>query len=129
LAIASIKIDQLANEIAKGLAEYSEDVIDGIDQASEKITKDAVRELKSKSPKKTGKYAGGWTQKTVKRYGETNSHIIYNKNKPQLTHLLEHGHAKRGGGRVEGKSHIRPVEEQVIQEFSAEVERVIKQGG
>jgi hypothetical protein len=129
LAIASIKIDQLANEIAKGLAEYSEDVIDGIDQASEKITKDAVRELKSKSPKKTGKYAGGWTQKTVKRYGETNSHIIYNKSKPQLTHLLEHGHAKRGGGRVEGKSHIRPVEEQVIQEFSAEVERVIKQGG
>ena len=126
--MANISIDQLANEIAKGLKEYSQDVIEGIDEASERIAKNAVKELKSKSPKKTGEYAKGWTKKTEKKYGETNSHVIYNKNKPQLTHLLEHGHAKRGGGRVEGKPHIRPVEEQVINEFTAEVEKVIKGG-
>jgi hypothetical protein len=110
------------------LQEYSSDVIDGIDEASEKISKNAVKKLKQDSPKDTKKYSKGWAVKTEKKYGETNSHIIYNKNKPQLTHLLEHGHAKRGGGRVEGKPHIRPVEEQVIQEFSAEVERIVKGG-
>lgn len=126
--MANISIDQLANEIAKGLQEYSSDVIDGIDEASEKISKNAVKKLKQDSPKDTKKYSKGWAVKTEKKYGETNSHIIYNKNKPQLTHLLEHGHAKRGGGRVEGKPHIRPVEEQVINEFTAEVEKVIKGG-
>lgn len=126
--MANISIDQLANEIAKGLQEYSSDVIDGIDEASEKISKNAVKKLKQDSPKDTKKYSKGWAVKTEKKYGETNSHIIYNKNKPQLTHLLEHGHAKRGGGRVEGQPHIRPVEEQVINEFTAEVEKVIKGG-
>ena len=126
--MANISIDQLANEIAKGLQEYSSDVIDGIDEASEKISKNAVKKLKQDSPKDTKKYSKGWAVKTEKKYGETNSHIIYNKNKPGLTHLLEYGHAKRGGGRVEGKSHIRPVEEQVINEFTAEVEKVVKGG-
>ncbi len=124
----NISIDQLANEIAKGLKEYSQDVIEGIDEASERIAKNAVKELKAKSPKKTGEYAKGWAKKTEKKFGETNSHIIYNKNKPGLAHLLEHGHAKRGGGRVQGKPHIRPVEEQIIEEFTAEVEKVIKGG-
>lgn len=126
--MANINIDQLADEIAKGLAEYSNDVIEGIDISSEKIAKKAVKQLKANSPKVTGKYAKGWSKKTEKRFGETNSHIIYNKNKPGLAHLLEHGHAKRGGGRVQGKPHIRPVEEQIIEEFTAEVEKVVKGG-
>ena len=53
---------------------------------------------------------------------------IHNKDHYYLTHLLEHGHAKKGGGRVEGKPHIRPAEEQVIKEFMAEVEEAIKRG-
>src|SRR5690554_6254893 len=126
--MANISIDQLANEIAKGLQEYSSDVIEGIDISSEKIAKKAVKQLKANSPKATGKYAKGWSKKTIKKFGETNSHIIYNKNKPGLTHLLEHGHAKRGGGRVQGKPHIRPVEQQIIEEFTSKVEKVIKGG-
>lgn len=126
--MSNISVDQLANEIAKDLAEYTKDIIEGIDEASEKISKNAVKKLKQDSPKNTKKYSKGWAVKTEKKYGETNSHIIYNKNKPGLTHLLEYGHAKRGGGRVQGKSHIGPVEEQVINEFTAEVEKVVKGG-
>lgn len=126
--MSNISVDQLATEIAKGLAEYTQDVVEGIDEASNKIASKAVKKLKADSPKDSGEYAKGWGRKTEKKFGETNTIIIYNKTKPGLTHLLEHGHAKRGGGRVEGKPHIRPVEEMVIEEFTTEVEKVVKGG-
>lgn len=126
--MAKIPLDQLGDEIAKILSEYTEDVIEGIDEAGQEVAKEAIRELKAKSPKKTGGYAKGWTKKTEKKVGDVSTVIIYNKNKPGLTHLLEHGHAKRGGGRVDGIPHIKPVEEKIIKEFSSKVEIIIEGG-
>ena len=127
--MANIKIDQLAAEIAKGLAEYSQDVVEKVNVSSEKVGKAAVKKLRQTSPKKTGKYAKSWTMTTEKAIGQPDLRIIHAKAPHyRLTHLLEHGHAKRGGGRVEGKPHIRPAEEMVIREFMAEVEEVIKRG-
>lgn len=126
--MAKIPLDQLGDEIAKILSEYTEDVIEGIDEAGQEVAKEAVKELKAKSPKKTGVYAKGWGRKTEKKVGDVSTVIIYNKNKPSLTHLLEHGHAKRGGGRVDGIPHIKPVEEKIIKEFSSKVEIIIEGG-
>jgi len=127
--MAKIKIDQLAAEIAKGLAEYSQDVVEKVNISSEKIGKEAVKQLRQTSPKKTGKYAKSWTMTTEKEFGQPHRRIIHAKAPHyRLTHLLEHGHAKVGGGRVEGRPHIRPAEEMVIQEFVREVEEAIKRG-
>jgi hypothetical protein len=52
--------------------------------------------------------------------------VVHNATHYQLTHLLEHGHAKRGGGRVPGIPHIRLVEEEAIKEYTEAVERVIR---
>ena len=129
--MANVNIDQLAAEIAKGLAEYSQEVVEKVNVSSEKVGKAAVKQLKQTSPKRpgSGKYAKSWAIKTEPEVGQPDLRIIHAKAPHyRLTHLLEHGHAKRGGGRVEGKPHIRPAEEMVIQEFVAEVEEAIKRG-
>ena len=43
----------------------------------------------------------------------------------QLAHLLEHGHAKRGGGRVSGKSHIAPAEQMGIDQLEDAIEKAL----
>ena len=131
--MANINIDQLAAEIAKELSKYSQEVVEKVNISSEKVGKAAVKQLKRTSPRRPppigGKYAKSWTMKTEKEFGQPHRRIIHAKAPHyRLTHLLEHGHAKVGGGRVEGKPHIRPAEEMVIREFMAEVEEAIKRG-
>lgn len=119
--------DDLAKEIVNFLKDYTNDVIKGIERQSIKIANKGVKELKRTSPRRFhgGKhYADGWGRSTV-----DNAQVIHNKSKSTLTHLLEYGHAKRGGGRVAGKAHIGPVEDRVVDEYEKMVERVIKNGG
>ncbi|MDA2320289.1 MULTISPECIES: HK97 gp10 family phage protein [Bacillus cereus group] len=119
-------VDDFASEIARELQRYAHVVEEDMEEAKEKVANDLVSELKQKSPKSTRKdtrkYAKGWRKKK-----EGNAIIIHNALKPQLTHLLEKGHAKVGGGRVPAKVHIAPAEEKAINEFTELVERAIQQ--
>lgn len=127
--MANINIDQLAAEIARGLSEYSQEVVEKVNISSEKVGKSAVKQLKQTSPKRHGKYAKSWTMKTEKLFGQPDKRIVHVKAPHyRLTHLLEKGHAKVNGGRVDGIPHIRPAEEEVIREFTREVEEAIKRG-
>jgi len=127
--MANINIDQLAAEIARELSKYSQEIVEKINISSEKVGKAAVKQLRQTSPKRTGEYAKSWTMTTEKEFGQPHRRIIHAKAPHyRLTHLLEHGHAKVGGGRVEGRPHIRPAEEMVIQEFVREVEEAIERG-
>jgi len=127
--MATVKIDQLAAEIAKGLADYSQDVVEKVNVSSEKVGKAAVKKLKQTSPKRYGNYAKSWAMKTEPEVGQPHKRIVHVRAPHyRLAHLLEYGHAKVGGGRVEGRPHIRPAEEEVIREFTREVEEAIKRG-
>lgn len=119
--MANIQISQLTREITKALEEYTTEVEEGLEKAKKKIVRDGVRQLKADSPKDSGVYASGW--RSTQQDG---AQVVHNATKPQLTHLLEKGHAKRGGGRVGGEVHIKPVEQKMIQDFESEVERVIR---
>ena len=127
--MAKISIDRLAAEITEGLKEYSQEVVEKVNVSSEKVGRAAVKQLRQTSPKRTGKYAKSWTMSTEKEIGQPHKRIIHAKAPHyRLTHLLEYGHAKVGGGRVEGRPHIRPAEEMVIEEFVKEVEEAIERG-
>lgn len=103
------------------LSEFSTDVSKAAGEAIAEVAKESAKKLKQTSPRKTGKYAAGWTYK-VEKGTVTNSATVYGKkNTYPLAHLLENGHAKRGGGRTAPIVHIKPVEEWAI----AEVEKRI----
>ncbi|WP_461366559.1 HK97 gp10 family phage protein [Candidatus Darwinibacter acetoxidans] len=123
--MAVIKVDELAGEIVLAIQAYTEDVSEAIDQAARDTAKAMAKDLRETSPKDTGEYAKGWTH----RKEAPGSYRVYNKKKPQLTHLLEHGHAKRGGGRVEGRPHIKPAEERHLPGFERKVEQILERGG
>lgn len=114
----------LTKDIAEIMSQYTEEVEEDIRRLTDEISKEAVKTLKATSPKKTGKYAKGWTRKK-----EKNGYIVYNRTKPGLAHLLEKGHAKVGGGRVIGKPHIGLVEEQAIKDLEKGIMDSIKKGG
>lgn len=105
------------------LHEFSADVTKAAGEAIAEVAKESAKKLKQTSPRRTGKYAAGWTYK-VEKGVVTNSATVYGKqNTYPLAHLLENGHAKRGGGRTAPIVHIKPVEEWAI----AEVEKRIRE--
>lgn len=116
-----INISNLAGEINRALADYAHSVGEEMEKVAERVAKDGVKKLKLRSPEKTGDYRKGWRAKKI-----NGTWIVHNATNFQLTHLLEKGHAKVGGGRVSGKVHIAPVEEEMINEYVEGVEEVIR---
>lgn len=113
--MATIKADQLAQEIVKILDDYRDTTVDKMKEAVDKAAKQAVNELKTSSPKRTGAYAKDWAAKKDRKanklaYGK----VVYNKKHYRLTHLLEKGHRKVNGGTVAARPHIAKVEEKAI---------------
>lgn len=113
------KAINLETEIAKILTKYGDEVAENIQKVTKEIARKGAKAVKQNAQTNfsgTGKYAAGWTSQAKEgRYSSQG--IIYNRAKPGLPHPLEHGHAKRGGGRTDGKEHIAPVEQEVIKSF------------
>jgi hypothetical protein len=104
-------IDSLADDIMEGLREYAELADDAMKNAVKKTATSVKKEISTNAPKDSGAYKKSWATKKVKENSHTLQMMVHSKNRYQLAHLLEKGHAKRGGGRVAGKPHIAPAEE------------------
>ena len=116
----------LTKEVKQALKDYSEDVGKEMKEVIPKVANDAAKKLRSSSPKRTGKYAKGWTSK-VETGRLTVAATVHGKTGTyQLAHLLEYGHANRGGGRTPGEVHIAPVEEWAIKEVETKIKEAIE---
>ena len=103
-------IDNLTKEIMKGLQEYSELADDEMKKAVRKTATSVKKEISANAPHDTGTYAKSWTSSKVKETSHNLQMTVHSRNRYRLAHLLEKGHAKRGGGRMEGHPHIAPAE-------------------
>lgn len=119
----SIDIDDLADEIMEGLMEYADLATDTVKKAVKKAGNTVKKEIQATAPSDTGKYKKSF--KVTKRKETSNALevTVHSKDRYQLTHLLEKGHAKRGGGRVSAIPHIAPAEEKGIRKLKEEIER------
>lgn len=120
----AIIIDRLSDAIGDVLETYSKDVTEAIKEAGKTVAKEAVKEIAAASRRKSGKYARGWATKIAFDSPFEQRVVIYNKSKPQLTHLLEYGHA--GPRPAPAYPHIRPVEQRAIEKFEKLVEKAVK---
>lgn len=107
--------------VQKYLEEQRYEVIEAMSESIDEVAKESVKKLKQTSPRGKGtnhKYYKGWAYK-IEKGRLTHGSVVYGKSGTyQLAHLLENGHALRGGGRSQTKPipHIKPVEEWAIDE-------------
>ena len=121
--MANIKIDNLADEVMKGLEEYAEVATSDLKASVRKAGSNVRKDIQANAPKKTGAYSKSWSVKTTKETSNTLELTVYSPKKYQLAHLLEYGHAKRGGGRTKAQPHIAPAEEAAISQLERDIKR------
>ena len=121
-----VSVDQLADAIMEGLEDYADLAADEVKKAVRKAGKTVKDQISQTAPRRTGAYANSWA---VKKTGETSQSLqvtVHSRNRYQIAHLLEHGHAKRGGGRVRAIPHIAPAEAAGEEQLISEIERALK---
>ncbi|HWI49114.1 MAG TPA: HK97 gp10 family phage protein [Rummeliibacillus sp.] len=115
------KTDEIAQAIMDELIRYAKVVDEDVQSLAKKVAEEGAYRLSVVSPEgATGNYKTGWTVKKVE-----GKYVVHNKTDYQLTHLLEKGHAKVNGGRVDARPHIKPVEEEMIDEFVNGIEKMV----
>ena len=115
-------ISGLADAVMEGLQEYADLATDSMKTAVRKAGNTVKTDITANAPERTGRYAKSWRTKTTKESANAL------ETRYMLAHLLEHGHAKRGGGRVAAIPHIAPAEQRGIEELERDIERSLRNG-
>ena len=114
--MASNKFD-FAKVIQDYLRVYDGAAVEALTETITEVARESVKKLKAESPKgATGDYAKNWRYQVERGRLRVGATVYGDKPTYSLAHLLEHGHAKRGGGRVAPIVHIAPVEEWAVDE-------------
>lgn len=125
-----VAVDNFAKALGKELGEYFDSITEDVKTAVRETAEECVEEVKQKSPKRKGPSGGAyrksWTMtEAYNRHGSIRF-VVHNKKHYRLTHLLENGHAKKNGGRVDGIPHIAPAEKNAERNLIKRIEVAIK---
>ncbi len=123
-----VSINQLSAAVMEELEEYADMAAEDMKSAVKKAAATVRKDIEAGAPRNTGDYAKSWAVKTTKESSNALQVTVYSRNRYQLAHLLEYGHAKRGGGRVAAKPHIAAAEEAGIEQLEREIERSLTNG-
>lgn len=122
-----VSIDEMDKAIEKELTDYKDLATDDLKKAVKSAAKTVKQDIQEKAPVLTGRYRDSWK---ITKTEETSDKLVLtvHAGRYQLTHLLEHGHAKRGGGRVAAIPHIAPAEEEGEKQLEEDIERGLGRG-
>ena len=122
------KASNLATVLKDTLQEYENLAVQDMKVAVTDTAKEVKADIAARAPKRTGAYKKSWTVKKTGENATSISVVVHSKNKYQLAHLLEFGHAKRGGGRTRAYPHIEPAQVACEKTLSDKIERSLKHG-
>ena len=122
----SVSAGSLADAIMDSLREYSSLATDEMKEAVRAAGNTVRDEIRENAPKDTETYAKSWTVKKQRETSSSLSLTVHSRNRYQLAHLLEFGHAKRGGGRVSAKPHIADAEAAGIRQLEEDIRKALE---
>lgn len=117
----SVKVDGIVEAVMGEMEDYADEVTGDVKQAVKEVAKATVKEVKARSPVRTGGYKKGWGQAKVSETNGSIAIVIRNKKYYWLTHLLENGHALKSGGRTRAFPHIKPAEDFAARELEKKI--------
>lgn len=125
-----VSVDQMADAIMEGLEEYADYAAGEMKKSVRKVAKNVKEDIKAGAPVGlTGKYKESWAVKTQAETSQSLNLVVHSKNRYQLAHLLEKGHALRNGGRARAYPHIAPAEEKGSEQLVDEIKNALEKGG
>lgn len=116
----------LEKDIQKIFDEYALQVSTATKDAVKAVAQESVKNLKKTSPKKSGKYAKGWTYRIEAGAVDASATVYGGKKTSSLAHLLENGHLMRNGKRGGQRIHIKPVEEWAVAELEKKIREEVE---
>lgn len=128
--------EKFGRAIQSYIEDFNTEAAKAVADSIQSVSKEAVKQLKSTSPKgkgrSRGKYASGWTVKNVKvaRGIGLTEVVVHNKNAPGLAHLLEfqHDYVSPAGKTTKStpKPHIQKVDDWVETELPRRIQQNIQ---
>lgn len=122
----NVSIDDMDSAIMTELEKYADLAADDLKDAVKETAKSVRKDIQNTAPVDTGKYKKSWSVKNVHEDSESIDLVVHSRNRYQIAHLLEHGHAKRGGGRVTARPHIAKAEERGNETLVKAIEEKLK---
>lgn len=123
MADRRVSINQMADAIAQSMSEYAELSNETMKKSVTEVGQSVKKDIQGSAPVKTGRYKKSWVVQKVKENANTLVVAVHSRDRYQIAHLLEHGHAKRGGGRVAAIPHIASAEQRGAEELVSKIER------
>ena len=124
----TVSIDEMDSAIMDELEKYAELASDDLKAAVKETAASVRKDIQAGAPVDTGKYKKSWSVKNVHEDSQSIDLVVHSRNRYQLAHLLEHGHVKRGGGRVAAKPHIAAAEQRGNEKLVTTIEQKLKGG-
>lgn len=123
--MSTVSVDDLASAINEALQEYRDLAAEDMKRVINEAGKTIRKEIKARAPRESGQYAKSWRVKKIHEDSQSVELMVYSPKRYFLTHLLEHGHAKRNGGRVSAHPHIAPAEEVGEEKLMKDLEKAL----